>query len=121
MQCRLQRKKMETCKKTRYMIPALIAICVTIAILAVPIHSKSDVSTRGWWETYTYTRSIPKGTGIVHYHIHESALSAYAYLVSSTGEADLDFEWEAPVLMVVIRNLDDKKITVTWRERFYVN
>lgn len=103
------------------MIPALAAICITLAALAIPAFSKSDVEPKGWWDEYTYTRSIPKGEGIVHFHPHEGAIFAYAYIVSSTGEADLYFDWDPPVLMVIISNLDNKKITVTWKERFYVN
>lgn len=77
--------------------------------------------TEGYWETYTYTRTVNPGEMGHHQHEHTSALDAYAVLVSSTGKCSFYYDWNYPWLQVFIVNEENYPIQVTWKEYFYVS
>jgi len=96
-------------------LTALISTAFLVPLLQV------EATTRGYWESYTYTKTIGTGQGYYHQFKHESALVAYASIRSSTGECSLTYIWDAPWLYVWIVNDDTHSITVTWKEYFYVS
>jgi len=94
-------------------LAVLVSTTVLFPLLQV------EASTRGYWESYTYTQTIGTGQGYYHQFKHESALDAYASLRSSTGECSLTYIWDEPWLFVWIVNEDTHSIEVTWKEYFY--
>ena len=77
-------------------------------------------TTLGYWERHTYTETIDVGEGYYHQYYHEGAIDAFARLISSTGNVDFYYRWDAPWLRVWITNRDSKSVTVQWEESFYV-
>ncbi|MHA2276205.1 MAG: hypothetical protein ACXAC2_10575 [Candidatus Kariarchaeaceae archaeon] len=95
---------------------------VSFAILALMLSTQIQiVESRGYWETYTHTKTIKWGEGLYHRHTHEGALTGYAYVHSSTGSYSFQDEWDAPTLHVWITNTDTEDIIVTFKCKFYVN
>lgn len=92
-------------------------VILTLVLSTQPLHAK----TRGYWETYTHTKTIKWGEGLYHIHKHEGALSGYAYVQSSTGSYSFEYDWDEPNLHVWISNTDNEDITVTFKCKFYVN
>lgn len=101
-------------KKRKIIVASLVIILGFLTVLQV------QGKTRGYWEYHTYTRTIAVGDGRYHQYMHEGAIEAYAYVVSSTGDCSLTYNWKSPWLKVWITNDDTTSISVTWKECFYV-
>jgi len=112
--------RMRYSSKIRLLTPAIAALCVVLATLVIPISVAGGPAPLGHWETYRYTRRIPVGEARVHIYRHVGAINGFSILVSSTGEVDLWYSWDPPILTTIVTNLDDFKIKVRWDECFYV-
>lgn len=91
-----------------------IAFSLTVSAYA------SDVPTI-YQEVYSYSQQISAGHVYIHQHVHYGAISAYAYLTSSTGPVGFTYQWNPPVLKVWISNRNSYEVTAQWNEVFYVN
>lgn len=92
---------------------------LAIGSFVTPLHVKA--SPQIILEKFNYQDTIPVGDGLYHQHELEGAESASAHLVSSNGKASLTYQWNYPWLYVSIVNMDNKPVTVTWEEDFYVD
>jgi hypothetical protein len=80
----------------------------------------SNAKPLGWWEKHSYTDTIHQGYALHHQYQHNGAISAMSFLISSSGQARLTYNWQEPWLFTDIENRDTKDIVVTWEEDFYV-
>ena len=96
---------------------SLVTLTVLMTILSPQLR---HVEARGYWATYTHTKTIKWGEGLYHQHSHALALDGYAYVHSSTGSYSIQDEWDAPTLHVWITNTDTEDITVTFKCKLYI-
>jgi hypothetical protein len=106
-------------KKDKSIIKIWMAAFLIIIFMGMGVFLVKS-TTLGYWERHTYTQTIGVGEGYYHQYYHEGAIDASARLISTTGNVDFYYRWDAPWLRVWITNKDSKSVTVQWEESFYV-